>query len=132
MAQYFFNWSRASLSYQSRLSASKWYDSSKNICNSNFIAEFHVQALNRMDLGVLTLLSTVLGSPGTVFLYCFIGSLSTDQFIDFGQRSYEFDWYKLPINLQTFVQLIIADAQRPQIYNGFNIIDLNLPAFVKV
>lgn len=93
----------------------------------------YAQAMRRQDLGVLLpLIIACTMSIGTVFLYCFFGSLTTDQFLRYAHISYESEWYTLPIELQKFIQLIIADAQRPRIFQGFKIIDLNLLAFTKV
>lgn len=91
-----------------------------------------VQAMKHLDLNALLLVIAFQMATGIVFLYCFTGSLSTEQFYRFGSMTYESDWYKWPNELQKYVLLIIANAQRPQIFNGFNVIDLNLLAFTKV
>lgn len=46
--------------------------------------------------------------------------------------SFESLWYKFPVNLQKYVLMIIANAQRPQIFSGLGIIDLSLMSFMKV
>lgn len=71
-------------------------------------------------------------STGTVFLYCYVGTFTTAQFLNYGDASYKSLWYRYPLDLQKAVQLIIADAQRPLIFHGFGIIDLNLMVFTKV
>lgn len=85
-----------------------------------------------MDLNMVVLLGSVQASAGNVFVYCYSGSLTTNQFLRFGDISYESEWNQMPIKLRKFIQLIIADAQRPLVYDGLNLIDLNLAAFTKV
>lgn len=69
---------------------------------------------------------------GAILLYCYIGSLTTESFLRYGDAAYEFDWTKMPIELRTFIQLVICDAQRSLVYIGFNLVDLNLFTFVNV
>lgn len=85
-----------------------------------------------MDLSLIKFVVVVLASNCIVYLYCYVGSLTTDQFLRYGDVAYEFPWYKLPVDVQRNFPLIIANAQRPQCFNGLNIIDLNLVIFIKV
>lgn len=71
-------------------------------------------------------------STSIVFMYCYVGSLTTQQFLRYSVVWYEIPWYKLPIDLQKFIPLIIANTQQPLIFQGFAIIKLNLAAFTKV
>lgn len=71
-------------------------------------------------------------STGVVFLYCYVGSLTTDQFLRFGNIAYESEWFKMTVEQQKLIQLIIADAQRPLVFHGLQLINLNLEAFGKV
>lgn len=96
------------------------------------IRKSNLQALKRMDLSVIKFSVVEFESNCIIFIYCSVGSLATDQFHRFGDISYEFEWYKLPIDLQKYFTLIIADAQRPRVFTGFNIIDSNLMMFTKV
>lgn len=88
--------------------------------------------MKTMDLSLIKFVVVVLASNCIVYLYCYVGSLTTDQFLRYGDVAYEFQWYKLPVDLQKYFPLIIANAQRPRIFSGFNIIDLNLVTFTKV
>lgn len=80
----------------------------------------------------MTLFLCILSSTGTVFLYCYTGSLTTDQFLRYGDIAYESDWFLMPIEMQTYLILIIADAQRPLEFHGMRIINLNLATFASV
>lgn len=91
-----------------------------------------MKAMKHFDPNILVLIIGANTSTGTTFVYCYIGSLTTEIFFLYGDISYESDWYKLPIEQQKLLQLIIADAQRPQIFHGFGIIESNLTTFIKV
>lgn len=93
---------------------------------------FHLQLSTHLDLNFLIMVFAATSGIATVFLYCYIGSLVTDHFQSYGDIPYEIQWYKLPIDLQKFLQLIIFDAQRPHIFHGLHIIDLNMMAFTQV
>lgn len=67
-----------------------------------------------------------------VFVYCFVGTYVTEAFLRYAATTYEIHWYKLPIQLQPFALLIIADAQRPCNLTGLGIFDLNLALFSRV
>lgn len=41
-------------------------------------------------------------------------------------------WYKMPVNLQKYFILMIANAQRPVYYHGFKLIVLSLETFLDV
>lgn len=45
---------------------------------------------------------------------------------------FESNWYKLPSELRKLYIIALINAQKPQHYNGFGIIDLNLETFSKV
>lgn len=93
---------------------------------------YFLQYATDLDLNAVTSVIGLLMSVGVVYVYCFVGSLITDQFLRFGDIAYESEWMKMPTGLQKFIQMMIADAQRPLIFNGLNIVDLNLNAFTKV
>lgn len=93
---------------------------------------FFAQALSKLSLDAVVLLFGIPLSTGIVLLFCYIGSMTSISFLGFGDTSYESNWLKMPINLQRFIQLIIADAQRPLIFTGMGLVDLNLRAFAKV
>lgn len=91
-----------------------------------------IQATKRLDLNVIVLLFGVQCGTGTVFLYCYIGSLTTEQFFRYGNKTYESLWYKMPMEQRKYMKFMIANAQRPHVFHGFGIIDLNLMAFTAV
>lgn len=92
----------------------------------------HCQVLESFDSNIFFLLMCASLSTGCVFFFCSVGSYTTDNFLRFADISYESLWYKLPVHLQKYLPLIIADAQRPRFFRGLGIVNLNLMAFTKV
>lgn len=45
---------------------------------------------------------------------------------------FESEWQCLPVNLQKYVIVMIADMQRPVYYHGFEVAILDLETFSKV
>lgn len=81
---------------------------------------------------MITVVGAAFMSTGTVLLYCWMGSFTTNQFFRFTDASYESMWYKFPVDLRKYLRLIIINAQRPRVYHGFRFIDLSLVTFVTV
>lgn len=90
------------------------------------------QILKSIDFNIFVVLISVSMGSGTVLLYCYVGTFTTTQFLNYADATYESAWYLYPLNLQKAAQMIIADAQRPLIFYGFGVIDLNLITFTKV
>lgn len=67
-----------------------------------------------------------------MFIYCFFGRLATDSFAKMADRLYEANWQVLPIELQKYFILMIANMQVPLEYSGLGIIVLNLETFCLV
>lgn len=85
-----------------------------------------------MSSNIAILLLGVPFSTGIVYLFCVIGSYTTNNFAGFADASYESLWHKFPVDLQKYLQMIIADGQRPMVFQGLGIVDLNLMAFTQV
>lgn len=83
-------------------------------------------------MGIIIGVFGIIMSTGNIFLYCFVGSLTTSIFWGNADIAYESLWYKLPIDLQKYLLLLLVDAQRPIIFHGFGIINLDLIFFMKV
>lgn len=85
-----------------------------------------------MSFDIIVLLICASTSTGCVFLFCTIGSFTTDNFSRIADASYESLWYHFPTDLRKYLLLIVADAQRPRMFEGLGVIDLNLMTFTKV
>lgn len=66
------------------------------------------------------------------YLYCFIGSFTTDNFSKYGDGFYESNWIDLPVHLKKYIAIAICDAQRPLYFEGLGLFALNLKTFAKV
>lgn len=104
----------------------------ERISSTSSSLTYMLQVIKAGSINIVFLILVVLMSSGSVFFYCFIGTFTTTQFFNFGDITYESLWYKFPVNLQKFLPMIIENAHVPCIYNGYNIIDLNLITFAKV
>lgn len=71
-------------------------------------------------------------STGNILLCCYLGASTTESFLRYADITYESMWYRFPVNLQKYLQLIIEDTQRPRAFDGFGFIQLNLMSFSKV
>ena len=74
----------------------------------------------------------LLVSSSNFFVYCFFGKLATDSFAKMSDRLFEAKWQDLQPNLQKYFIIMIANAQRPQNFHGFNVAILNLETFTKL
>lgn len=101
-------------------------------CSACKLFAFLTQAATNLDLNIVVVILGVQCNTGTVFLYCYVGSLTMNQFHRYGDISYEAQWIKMPIELRKFVQIVIADAQRLLKFTKLNLVDLNLTAFTTV
>lgn len=86
----------------------------------------------RFDFSVLLVFLAVFLSTGVVFIYSYMGTFMTDQFLIYADISYESMWYQFPVKLQKYFILILADSQRPRYFDGLGFIDLTLATFTKV
>lgn len=85
-----------------------------------------------MDKEIIIASIGICMSSGNIFLYCYVGSTTTDNFLQYADTTYESLWYKFPVDLQKYLRLIIADAQHRRVFKGLGIIDLNLIVFAGV
>lgn len=91
-----------------------------------------VQAIQNLDPKIFMIILGLPMSTGTVFLYCYVGSLTTEQFSRYATIPYESDWLMMPLQLQKFLLIIVAEARRPVEFSGLGLFSLNLMAFGKV
>lgn len=79
------------------------------------------QQLQHMNVNMTIVVHAFFAISMTPFLYCYFGKSATDSY-----------WQKLPIELQKYLILMIANMQRPLYYHGFGIAVLDLETFIKV
>lgn len=67
-----------------------------------------------------------------MFLYCYLGKLATESYEKMADCLFESDWQKLPVALQKYVIVMIADMQKPICYHGFGMYKLDSQTFIAV
>lgn len=91
-----------------------------------------IQELEHFDSDTNMLFTTMLSGLLNLFIYCSFGKLATESFGQMSNCLFESEWLKLPVKLQKCYIIIIANAQIPLFYHGFDIIVLNLETFASV
>lgn len=94
----------------------------------NLSSQLFVQA----DFKVFLVTLAVFLSTGVVFIYCYVGTFTTEQFLLYADITYESKWYKFPVPLQKLLTILLAYSQRPRYFNGYGLIDLTLVTFTTV
>lgn len=90
------------------------------------------QIVQHFDLSIGILCFCVFVSGSNLFLYCYFGGRATIDIVSYANILFESSWYKLPIELQKFIIVMIANGQAPIHYHGFGIAHLNLGTFLGV
>lgn len=67
-----------------------------------------------------------------MFFYCYFGKLATISFEKMADSVFEMNWEELPIGIQKYFILIIANMQKTMYYFGGGIVILDLSTFVNV
>lgn len=80
---------------------------------------------------MILLLAAFIGCSN-MFVYCYFGKMATESFINIADSFYESNWRGLPIAIQKYFVVVIANAQIPIYYNGFGVAILNLENFCQV
>lgn len=63
------------------------------------------------------------------FYFCYSGKQSTESYMQMGDCAYDIAWYNLPVELEKFIILLIANTQEPLYYRGLNVVTLDLETF---
>ncbi|XP_055297981.1 odorant receptor 22c-like [Sitodiplosis mosellana] len=81
------------------------------------------------DGGLGFLLCCVAVSMSNLFVYCYFGKVATESYTKIPNYLYDANWQQVPVNLQKYIIVMIANGQRPLYYHGFGIAVLNLETF---
>lgn len=100
---------------------------------TNFLKwTFFFQQSKRIDFDICILAEVVSVSVFNLFIYCYLGRVATESFLKMSECSYESNWQRLPVKLQKYFIVMIANMQQPLYYHGFSVAVLNLETFNKV
>lgn len=83
------------------------------------------------DVYLVTILLTIVSGMYILYVYCYFGIKSTESHEEMSECFYECNWLELPFELQKYFVVMIANAQRPMYYHGFDVAILNLETFSK-
>lgn len=64
--------------------------------------------------------------------FCYYGVLASESFEQMADSLFESNWLELPVELQKYFVIMIANMQNPLFYNGFGVFDVNLTSFISV
>lgn len=67
-----------------------------------------------------------------LFVYSYFGHEANENHMEISDCFYQSDWYNLPLYLEKYFVIIIANAQRPLYYHGFGVAFINLNTFIRV
>lgn len=99
----------------------------------NFLSFFFFsQQLQSLDYNLCLLFMAVTSNVATISVYCYYGKMATESYKDMAYCLFESNWLYLPVELQKFFIMMIADAQIPLQYHAFHIVTLNLETLTKV
>lgn len=90
------------------------------------------QQFQQHSIDVILAMTTASVTVTNLLIYCFFGKLATESFAKMSDCVYNMDWHELPIGLQKYLILMIANMQKPLYFHGFGVINLNLETFTKV
>lgn len=104
-----------------------YYSNHEKFVNSDFAFQ-----METVDLTVLHIMSGILTSASTLFLYCHFGVMASDSFSKYADCLYKMPWYELPINYQKYYLLMIQNSQMTLGFNGLGLVPINLETYTKV
>ena len=83
-------------------------------------------------ISIIQIAIVVLGSLFPFFLFCHFGGNITQQFEDVGEAVYQLEWYRLPLDMQKDIRIVIAAAQKPIYMRGYGDTRSTYSVFKKV
>lgn len=78
------------------------------------------------------LVSCGLVGVANLFFFCYFGILATESFRGMADALYESNWSEVPVRLQKYFIIMVANTQKPVYYHGFGVAVLNLETFTRV
>lgn len=90
------------------------------------------QQFHELDFTLLSISALFWSSFFILLLYCVFGKVASSSYENISIYLYEANWVELPLELQKYFVVLIANAQRPLFYHGFGVVVLHLETFTKV
>lgn len=73
----------------------------------------------------------IVAGLGILFFYCYFGTEATESFEKMADSLFESNWFDLPIKLQKYMIIMIANMQRSIYYHGFEFGNLDLKTCIR-
>lgn len=103
---------------------------------NHFVFSLHfflfVQKGRNFDFDTIILIVVAVTNPSWMFLHCFLGKMVTDRYDELSNDLYQSKWYNLPVELQKYFILMLANTQKPLFFDGLGIYVLDLETFASV
>lgn len=93
---------------------------------------YNLQAIRHFDITFFLMFAACAITLLNLFMYCYYGKVATDSLLAYSDSVYNSNWSQHPIGIRKAFIVIIAYAQRPQLFNGFGLVSLKLETFSKV
>lgn len=90
------------------------------------------QQLQDPDFTICSISIAVSSQLAIAFVFCYFGKLATDSFQCMSDCVFYMNWHELPIALQKYVIIMIANMQKPLHYHGSGIVIMDLNTFINV
>lgn len=90
------------------------------------------QQMHHIDFILVTIFLIILVSSMIPFCYCYFGQIATESFEKMSNCLYDINWYDLPLDLQKYFIIMIANTQKPVYYHGFGMVKADLNTFITV
>lgn len=91
-----------------------------------------MQALRYLNFKITLLLEATFVSASILFLFCYFGRLTTENYEEMANSLYDSNWHEISVQQQKSIFIMITNMQTPVQYHGFGIATLNLETFSKV
>lgn len=88
--------------------------------------------MKHLSFNIVLVLMAVMISITDLLLYCFFGKAATESHQEIADCLFESNWLDMPIELQKYLILMIANIQKPLYYHGFGVANLDLETFKRV
>lgn len=82
--------------------------------------------------GMVLVLLGMCVSLMTILIYCYTGSSATATLGELADVAYHSKWYTYDLKQRKWLIIIIANCQKPLIFDGFKVTQLSLATFARV
>lgn len=87
------------------------------------------QQLQNINSDIIMMVVAASVGMSNLFIYCYFGEMATEYFKRMSNCLYQSEWEALPVELQKYFVVMIANTQIPMFYSGD---DLNFCSFLSL